>query len=169
MLVAAHLPESRFDLQKCRREPAVELVAVLPVINLVRPARDQGIDGLDDVRCLEAATELSCHAQLLECQSLLEPFQKTLGRRLVDKLQLSMNLHQLLLRFLEVRLFLGDLQPLAYPGLTRLRQIGDDVLPLVPLTPLHRGVAPENPSPCISQSHLVAASAAASRFLLKNV
>lgn len=52
MAVADHLPQARFDLDECGRQPALPLTRVLPVIDLRPPFLDEGIDGFKAIRRL---------------------------------------------------------------------------------------------------------------------
>ena len=77
MTVADHLPQAWFDVDERRRQPALPLARVLPMIDLRAPFLDEGIDRFQAIRRLERTAQDPVHAEsmregLLSSRTLLE-------------------------------------------------------------------------------------------------
>ena len=86
--------QSWFKIQQRRREPALFLLAVLPVIDFRGPAFHASVDRLEGVRRLQARAEFREDAQAMERQGLFEAFVQTRRRRGVEEREFAAQLAQ---------------------------------------------------------------------------
>ena len=99
-----------FEIQQRGREPALFLLAVLPVIDLRGPAFHARVDRLERVRRLQAHAEFREHAQAMECQRLVKAFVETRDSRRIKEHEFRPDLPQRALGGLVRRLFVRRLQ-----------------------------------------------------------
>ena len=92
MTVADHLPQAWFDVDERRRQPALPLARVLPMIDLRAPFLDEGIDRFQAIRRLERTAQDPVHAESMQREGLLQAFLQARSGRLVSLLELSMEL-----------------------------------------------------------------------------
>ena len=76
MTVADHLPQTRFDVDECSRQPALPLTRVLSMIDLRAPFLDKGIDRFQAIRRLERSAQNPVHAEAMQREGLLQAFLK---------------------------------------------------------------------------------------------
>ena len=123
MTVADHLPQAWFDVDERRRQPALPLARVLPMIDLRAPFLDEGIDRFQAIRRLERTAQDPVHAESMQREGLLQAFLKARSGRLVSLLELSMELFEGRPGFVVLRALVRTLKPLAPRGLLGLRQV----------------------------------------------
>ena len=70
MTVADHLPQAWFDVDERRRQPALPLARVLPMIDLRAPFLDEGIDRFQAIRRLERTAQDPVHAESMQREGL---------------------------------------------------------------------------------------------------
>ncbi len=121
MTVADHLPQARFDVDERRRQPALPLTRVLPMIDLRTPFLDKGIDRFQAIRRLERTAQDPVHAEPMQREGLFQAFLKARSPRLVSLLELSMELSERRPSFVVLRALVGPLQPASPHGLLGLR------------------------------------------------
>jgi hypothetical protein len=134
--ISAHAAEPGFDVEERGGEPALLLVARLPVVDLRRALLDQRVDGLDAVRRREAEAELGVQPEPVESQRLLQAFVEARGRRGVELGEFRPDAPERRLRFLVGRVRVGLAELAADAGVLVRRQVRQDVLALVPLMPI---------------------------------
>src|SRR3989304_4253857 len=110
MAMAAHLPQSRLDLQNRGGQPAMFLLRVLPVVDLVRALTDQSIEVLDAVRGLEGLAQFLEDSQAMQGQRLFKALIEAAHGGLIDRRQLRSYLLQGCLGLLIGRLLVAVLQ-----------------------------------------------------------
>ena len=152
MTVADHLPQAWFDVDERRRQPALPLARVLPMIDLRAPFLDEGIDRFQAIRRLERTAQDPVHAESMQREGLLQAFLKARSGRLVSLLELSMELFEGRPGFVVLRALVRTLKPLALRGLLGLRQVAHHVLAFVPLAALDQGSITECPLDCRAQT-----------------
>ena len=119
MTVADHLPQAWFDVDECRRQPALPLTRVLPMIDLRAPFLDEGIDRFQAIRRLERTAQDPVHAESMQREGLLQAFLKARSGRLVSLLELSMELFEGRPGFVVLRALVRTLKPLVATRLAR--------------------------------------------------
>ena len=136
--------QPRLDVQEGRSEPALLLIRGAPVIDLIGTLPQERIERLQAVGSLQAHAKPGEQAQAVQSQRLLEPLVETRDRRLVDKAQLLTQPTERPRRGLVGRLLIGGLELTAKGRALALREVGEDILPLVPLTALDHSQRPED-------------------------
>jgi len=132
-----------FDIEEGRGQPAVLLVGRPPGGDLGGPVPDEGVDGFQAVRGLQADPQGPEDAQAVQREGLLEALVETLDGRLVQEAQLLAAAEERRLGLGVARPLVGVLELPAPRRLLPLGEVRDDVLPLVPLAALDHGLRPE--------------------------
>ena len=113
MTVADHLPQAWFDVDERRRQPALPLTRVLPMIDLRAPFLDEGIDRFQAIRRFQRTAQDPIHAEPMQREGLLQAFLKARSGRLVSLFEGRPS-------FVVLRALVGPLKPLAPHGLLGL-------------------------------------------------
>jgi len=144
MPVALDAAQAWLDGQQRTCHPALLLVTAPPAIDplSVRPNLRQ--ERLQAVGSLQADAEGPKQAQPVQGEGLLHAFVQAANGRLVDQRQLPADPQQGRLRLSIGRPLVGGLELPAPGRLLGLREVPDDLLPLVPLAALHQRLAAEH-------------------------
>ena len=94
MAVAHYLPQTRFDVHERRRQPALALARVLPVVDLGAAFLDEGIDRFKAVRRFERTAQHRVHAEAMQRQRLPQTFVQAGSCGLIPLFQLTMDLRE---------------------------------------------------------------------------
>src|SRR5213593_1631229 len=113
MPMALDAPQSWFDVEQRRGQPAMPLVRGLPGVDLGATLLDQRVRRLDAVGGLERPPEQLVDAEAVKGKRLLETLGQARRRRLVAAFEFALEPGQLRVGFLVGRPVVGALQPSA--------------------------------------------------------
>src|SRR5712691_7017149 len=120
--------EARFETEQRGRQPSLLLLAVAPAIDSRRTVLDACINRFEDVRRLQADTELAEQTKAVKGERLLDALIQTRRGRRVEQREFGADLPQGPLGRLVRRLLVGRLEFPPKRGAVPLRQIREHVL-----------------------------------------
>src|SRR5712692_6943277 len=125
--------EPRFEIEQRGCQPSLLLLAVAPMIDSRCPILHARVNGLEDVRRLQADPQLAEEAEPVERQRLLKALIQTCRSRSIEEREFGAQLAQRALRRLVRRVFVRGLELPPHGGTVSLREICEHVLALMPL------------------------------------
>jgi len=144
LAVAFDPPPPRFHHQQRAGDPPVFLLRRAPVIHFVRELPQLRIEGFQTVGRFEAHAQHRKQPQTMEGERLLQAFVQAGHGGEIDPPQFVTHPAQGRSGFGLRRLLVGLLETPPPRGLLGHREIADDILTLMPLTPLDQGMGAEH-------------------------
>ena len=129
--------------------PLRRMVPAFHVAGVFFNVSHQALDAVDRLQALPKLVEES---KTMESKGVLQPLLKRARRSPVDLLQFGVEIGEPLFGSLVGRFLVGSLEPRSPSFLVSLRQMADDVPPLVPLTALNLSSVSEDLIDGLAQS-----------------